>query len=173
MRAIYSSFYSCFFVVWRMNLSLLKFWNTSTKYGLQSNSSSIELPHPLQYLWSILGRKLTELFLEDERVLGDGKSISSTCRVFLKLLNLSICTGRWSLTVPGLQAGGGWAGTSGFAEGWKEKRRESFEFVYLVYFSVLCQALEINTGTWPFRTKHSWHSFETEIPEHQMNRMDS
>lgn len=73
-------------------------------------------PHPLQYLWSILGRKLAELFLEDERVLGDGKGISSTSRIFLKLLTLSICNGRWSLTVPGLQAGGGWWGPQALQE---------------------------------------------------------
>lgn len=160
----------CFVVVWRMKLSLLKFWNTSTKYGLQSNSSSIELPHPLQYLWDILGRKLTELFLEDEKVLRDGKGTSSTCGVFLKLLNLRVCTGRWSLTVSGLQGGGGWTGTWSFCRRLKgEAEGELWVCLFGLLFCPVPSPWNY-TGTWPFRTKHSWHSLETEIPEHQMNR---
>lgn len=115
--------------------------------------------------------KLIEFFLKKERALRHG--INSPHPGEFSWNYLSSASVLWEVEPHNQTATGRrWAspGTLSFVEGWKEEQRESFE-VCLSIFIFLSRAkpLKLTQRYGPLGPS-TQHSFETEIPEHQMNR---
>lgn len=115
--------------------------------------------------------KLIEFFLKKERALRHG--INSPHPGEFSWNYLSSASVLWEVEPHSQTATGRtWAspGTLSFVEGWKEEQRESFE-VCLSIFIFLSRAkpLKLTQRYGPLGPS-TQHSFETEIPKHQMNR---